>query len=136
MVACMCAEVPAGGARGLSPQEPAYPAARRLDLIEEMSGHQVADPYRWLEDAGRPETRDCLAAQEELWGRQRQALPGREAFAARVKDLLQVGYVSPPAWRGSRRFSMRRDPGQEHGILYVADADGERALVDPVAIDS
>jgi prolyl oligopeptidase len=136
MVSSMCAEVPAGGTRGLSPNEPAYPAARRLDLTEEMFGHQVADPYRWLEDAGRPETRDWLAAQEELWGRQRQALPDREAFAARVKDLLQVGSVSPPAWRGTRRFYLRRDPGQEHGVLYVADAGGERALVDPVAIDS
>jgi prolyl oligopeptidase len=112
-----------------------YPAARRLDLTEDLFGHQVADPYRWLEDGDAAETRDWLAAQEELWARQRQALPNREAFAARVKDLLQVGYVSPPAWRGTSRFFMRRDPGQEHGVLYVADAGGERALIDPIAID-
>jgi prolyl oligopeptidase len=101
-----------------------------------LSGHQVADPYRWLEDGDAAETRDWLAGQEELWARHRQRLPGREAFAARVKDLLQVGYVSPPAWRGARRFFLRRDPGQEHGVLYVADAGGERALIDPMAIDA
>jgi len=27
-----------------------YPPARRLDLVEELHGHRVADPYRWLED--------------------------------------------------------------------------------------
>jgi prolyl oligopeptidase len=139
MVSIMCAahrapREPAGGTTHRGPRY--YPAARRLDLTEELFGHQVADPYRWLEDADRPETRDWLAAQEELWARQRDALPGREAFAARVKDLLQVGYVSPPAWRGSSRFFMRRDPGQEHGVLYVTDAGGERALIDPIAIDS
>src|SRR5882724_1664218 len=125
MVSIMCAahrapREPAEGTNGVSHHGPQYPAARRLNLTEELFGHQVADPYRWLEDASSPETRDWLAAQEELWTRQRDAMPDRKAFAARVKDLLQVGYVSPPAWRGNSRFFMRRDPGQEHGVLYVA----------------
>jgi prolyl oligopeptidase len=135
-----------------------YPPARRLDLVEDLFGHRVADPYRWLEEAGAAETRQWLAAQEELWAAYRAELPGRDAFAARVRELLQVGYVGLPAWRGTARFYTRRDPGQEHGVLYVADgageADdpigvagggaggggagaggGERVLVDPVAID-
>ena len=48
---------------------------------------------------------------------------------------MQVGAVGVPAWRGTTRFYIRRDPGQEHGVLYVADDAGERALIDPVAID-
>jgi prolyl oligopeptidase len=43
--------------------------------------------------------------------------------------------VGVPAWRGTTRFYIRRDPGQEHGVLYVADDAGERALIDPVAVD-
>ena len=27
-----------------------YPQARRLELTEDIGGHQVSDPYRWLED--------------------------------------------------------------------------------------
>jgi len=49
-----------------------YPAARRLDLVEDLFGHQVADPYRWLEDAGSDETQQWLAAQEDLWASQRE----------------------------------------------------------------
>ena len=112
-----------------------YPPARRLDLVEDLFGHLVADPYRWLEDAGAPDTREWLAAEDELWAAYRADLPGRDAFATRVGELLQVGYVSVPAWRGTSRFYTRRDPGQEHGVLYVARADSEQVLVDPVAID-
>src|ERR1700761_1177659 len=119
-----------------------YPAARRLDLVEDLHGYRVADPYRWLEDADSAETRDGLAAQETLWGSYAAGLPRRESFTARVRDLLRVGAVGLPTWRGTTRFSMRRDPDQEHAVLYVADHDGtgtadttERALIDPFASD-
>jgi prolyl oligopeptidase len=113
-----------------------YPPARRLDLVEDLFGHRVADPYRWLEDADAPETRQWLAAEEQLWSAYRAELPRHEEFAARVHELMQVGYVGVPAWRGTSRFYLRRDPGQEHGVYYVADDAGERSLIDPVGIDS
>src|SRR6201996_2508860 len=132
-----------------------YPAARRLDLVEDLHGYRVADPYRWLEDADSAETRDWLAAQETLWAGYAGGLPRRESFTARVRDLLRVGSVGLPTWRGSTRFSMRRDPDQEHSVLYVDDgpAQGDtapdstapgstapdspgRPLIDPVAIDA
>ena len=111
-----------------------YPAARRLDLVEDLHGYRVADPYRWLEDTASPETRQWLAAEEELWAGYRETLPRREAFTARVRDLLRVGSVGLPTWRGATRFAMRRDPDQEHAVLYVDDGT-ERALIDPVAVD-
>jgi prolyl oligopeptidase len=114
---------------------PQYPPAPRLDLTEDFFGHRVADPYRWLEDAGSAETSQWLAAEEELWAAYRAELPDRDRFAGRVRELMQVGAVGVPAWRGTARFYSRRDPGQEHGVLYIADDAGERALIDPVAID-
>jgi prolyl oligopeptidase len=114
---------------------PQYPPAPRLDLTEDLFGHRVADPYRWLEDAGSAQTSQWLAAEEELWAAYRAQLPDRDRFAGRVHELMQVGAVGVPAWRGTARFYSRRDPGQEHGVLYVADDAGERALIDPVAID-
>jgi protease II len=129
-----------------------YPAAPRLDLVEDLFGHRVADPYRWLEDADSPQTREWLAAQESLWEDYQAGLPDREMFASRVRELLRVGSVGLPAWRGTRRFYTRRDPDQEHAVLYVSDQEisempgsgpsagtgvdaGERVLIDPVAID-
>jgi prolyl oligopeptidase len=114
-----------------------YPAARHLDLTEDILGHQVSDPYRWLESPSSPEAADWLGAQAALWTSYRDAELGRRAaFAARVAELTHVGHVGLPAWRGERRFFIRRDPGRDHGVLYVADGDGERALVDPIALDA
>jgi prolyl oligopeptidase len=119
-----------------------YPAARRLDLVEDMFGHHVADPYRWLEDAGSAESRQWLAAEEGLWAGYRDGLSRREAFTTRVRELLRTGSVGLPAWRGTTRFYTRRDPDQEHAVLYIAGPDvpgsggePERALIDPVALD-
>jgi prolyl oligopeptidase len=111
-----------------------YPPAPRLDLIEDLFGHLVRDPYRWLEDATAAESTQWLSAQEELWAAYRAELPGRDKFTARVAELMRVGYPGVPAWRGTTRFYTRRDPGQEHGVLYVCDGT-DRVLVDPVAID-
>jgi prolyl oligopeptidase len=128
-----------------------YPHARRLDLVDDLFGHQVADPYRWLEDADSAQTRDWLAAEEALWAGYRDGLTEREPFAARVRELLRVGSVGVPAWRGGMRFYTRRDPDQEHAVLYASDHEisgmsgapfapdipgaGERVLIDPFAVD-
>ena len=100
-----------------------YPQAQRLDLVEDLFGHQVADPYRWLEDVDSTQAKEWLAAEESLWAGYRAALPRREPFAARVRELLRVGSVGVPAWRGTTRFFTRRDPDQEHAVLYVADPE-------------
>src|ERR1700761_7238706 len=122
-----------------------YPEASRLDLAEDILGHRVSDPYRWLEDDTSAERAGWLAAQADLFASYREELPGRERLAARVRELLGTGYVGTPAWRGERCFYTRRDPSAEHGVLCTrlstmagtaAGEDPEQVLVDPMAIDS
>ncbi len=43
-----------------------YPRADRDDIVEDLHGHQVADPYRWLEDPAEPRTEAWSTAQDEL----------------------------------------------------------------------
>ncbi len=113
-----------------------YPPARREEHAEEVHGHLIADPYRWLEDAGGEETKAWLAAQDALLTEYMASLGDREALAARVTELLEAGFVGAPTWRGERSFFTRRAAGQEHAVLYTAaPAEGERVLIDPVAID-
>ena len=113
-----------------------YPDAPRQDITDVIHGQPVADPYRWLEDADSSQTRDWLGAEDELYREYAGELPGRDQFAARITELLRAGEVSPPVWRGERQFYTRREPGQEHAVLYTAaPADPERALVDPMAAD-
>jgi len=114
-----------------------YPQARRTDLTEDVLGYQVSDPYRWLEDADSGERTDWLAAQAALYEAQRSGWPGRDALTGQVRALLEVGFAGAPAWRGERSFFTRRDPGQEHGVLYtrLGSQGPEEVLIDPMAID-
>jgi prolyl oligopeptidase len=115
---------------------PGYPAARRGDLVEDLHGQRVPDPYRWLEDAAGTETREWLQAQDTLWASAESGLPGRSRLAARMQELMAAGYVGAPVWRGSRQFFLRRLPGQEHGVLLTAaPGQPDRVLVDPAALD-
>jgi prolyl oligopeptidase len=116
-----------------------YPDAERLDLAEEIHGHLVADPYRWLEDRDDPRTRAWCAAQDELFARWQARWRGDgacERLRRRLAELADAGSVSVPAWRGERWFFTRRGPGQEHPVLLTAGPDGgERVLIDPAALD-
>jgi prolyl oligopeptidase len=115
---------------------PTYPPAARQDTVDELHGHRVADPYRWLEDPATAATAAWAAAQDELFAASRDTWPGREALRARLTALLGAGVISPPAWRGQRQFFMRRVADQEHAVLLAVDGDGpERVLLDPMAID-
>ena len=115
---------------------PGYPWAERLDLVDELHGRRVADPYRWLEDPADPRTVAWSEAQDELADRLLFALPGRDRLRERLTTLLQAGAVSAPVWRGGRAFFTRREPGQEHAALLVTSPDGaERVLVDPGTLD-
>jgi prolyl oligopeptidase len=114
-----------------------YPEASRLDLVDDLHGRSVADPYRWLEDAADPRTEAWAQEQDALTTEVLGSLPLREEFAARLEELVHAGAVGVPVWRGERAFSTRRDPGQEHAVLRVREGDGtERVLVDPMELDS
>lgn len=115
---------------------PQYPPAHRQDIVEDLHGRQVEDPYRWLEDAQSPETKKWLTAQDELFHARVDGLPGRDRLRRRLGELLGAGSIGSPVWRGERRLFTRRTADQEHAVLYTVDPGGvERALLDPMEID-
>lgn len=112
-----------------------YPPARRLDLVDELHGRKVPDPYRWLEDPATADTVEWTEAQDALVRRHLDSLPAREHLRLRLHELLAAGSVSVPVLRGDRAFFTRRSPGQEHAVLLVREADAsERVLIDPSAL--
>jgi prolyl oligopeptidase len=118
------------------PTLPPYPDAPREDVTESIHGYQVTDPYRWLEDAESDQTRHWLRAEADLYAAYRAGIPGRDTLAKRLTELLGAGEVGPPVWRGDLQFFSRREPGQEHAVVFTVDEPGtERALIDPIGID-
>jgi prolyl oligopeptidase len=113
-----------------------YPPAYRQSVVDNLHGHLVPDPYRWLEDPASAATTDWLAAQDDLWRTYAAGLPGRDRLRDRVTELSGAGVVTAPTWRGERQFFLRQNADQDHPVLHTVGPDGtEHVLVDPTALD-
>jgi prolyl oligopeptidase len=120
---------------GMSPifAAPDYPAAARGAQVDNYHGTQVADPYRWLEDATSAATRDFVKAQNALATPWLEALPQRSAIRERLTRNWNYERVGLPRQKGGRYFFIRNDGLQNQSVLYVAAGlhDTPRVLFDP-----
>lgn len=113
------------------------------DVVDTLHGARVADPYRWLEDGDSPEVKAWTDAQNATTRAYLDKLPGREAIASEVADLLHIGAVGSPAVRttktGAKRyFHTKREGAANQPTLYVRDkVNGpDRPLIDVSALSS
>lgn len=115
------------------PTVPQAPSSRIDPVSEHMHGHEIVDPYRWLEDAKSPDTVAWVEAQNAYTRDLLDRVPGRDRIQRRLTELLSIGVITAPHPRGDRSFYMRREGTQNQPVLYVRDAgDGvDRVLVDP-----
>jgi prolyl oligopeptidase len=112
-----------------------YPEAKRLDLVEDIHGHEVADPYRWLEPADDPEVVAWLEAQGTLYRSGLAGWPARERLRTRL-DELTPGLIGAPMARGERLFFSRRLQGEDQASWVVREAGEDRVLLDPSGLSA
>lgn len=110
------------------------PHTPMVDVVDDIHGHRVADPYRWLEDLDAPEVAQWVAAQNahtETWLDADPAL--RAELRARLTELINHPRRSAPSRRGRWWFWLANDGLAEQDALMVAERpDAEpRTLIDP-----
>jgi prolyl oligopeptidase len=117
------------------------PKAKITTVIDDYHGRQIADRYRWLEDATAPETQQFVAAQNAYTRSVLENIPGRDELRRRVEQLLTIGRVASPRIGSNNYFYERRDGRQNQAVIYVREGrDGEgtqskdRALIDVNAL--
>ncbi len=110
---------------------------RKVDVVDEMFGTRVSDPYRWLEDGDTDEVKQWTERENQATRALLDPLPGRAALRSEIADLLHVGYVTGPAvlatHGGKRRyFHTKREGEANQPTLYVREGhDGkDRVLLD------
>ncbi len=115
-----------------------YPASPRGGEVDELHGIRVPDPYRWLEDGKSDDVKKWAEAQDTLTRGYTAKLPGRDALAARFKELFYVESAGTPRFVGGRLFYPRRDAGKEKAAIYWRERKGgagsegpEHVLLDP-----
>ena len=113
--------------------KPGPPLARRQEVVDEIHGTKVADPYRWLEDEKSAETKSFLDAHAAYTRKYLDAQPGYEALVSRLEELSYIEYVRPPRRRGERLFFERRHKDQEKAVWYWRAKEGAepKVLIDP-----
>jgi prolyl oligopeptidase len=115
-----------------------YPSAPRQDVVDDIHGVSVADPYRWLEDPSSEETKRWLAANDALTRNKLAALPQRAALVDRFRELFYIDAISAPMKRGKRYFYTRRHKQKEKSIVYWKQGENgtEQVLLDPNAMSA
>ena len=112
-----------------------YPDTVRGEVVEELFGERLADPYRWLENDVRedPRVREWVTAQNAVTDAYLATLPGRAAFRERMTQMYDYERFGLPEKAGSRYFYTRNDGLQNQSVLYVREGlDGPpRMLIDP-----
>lgn len=113
-----------------------YPETKREDIKETLHGQDVQDPYRWLEDASKPDVKQWMTRQDTFTRQYLGKLPKRDALAKRFAELFYVDAVSAPRRKGDRFFWWRRKANQEKYVIYWKEGEKgkEQVLLDPNAM--
>ncbi len=105
-------------------------------MVDDLHGHPIADPYRWLEDPDEPEVIDWVERQREYAERALDQLPEREWFRRTLRGIVlrpRAGLVRHLAGG----FAVSRNDGTTaQDVWYSADTlddlvAGGRVLLDP-----
>ena len=106
-------------------------------VIEIVHGHEISDPYRWLEDQDSARTRDWVAQQTRYARRYLDRIPARGRIRERIRELLAVETYDSLQRVGNRYFFRKRLPDEEQPSIYIREGESEedRLLVHPAAED-
>jgi len=113
-----------------------YPESRRDGVVETLHGHQIADPYRWLEDPDSPGTQDWVTRQNAHTEAELSAYPERDWFQRTMSAILARPRAGVPVKKSGWYFVGRNDGTQAQDVVYVAESLDEllsagRVLIDP-----
>jgi prolyl oligopeptidase len=112
-----------------------YPNSERQNVVETQFGQQVADPYRWLENDVREDSKVAawVAQQNALTDSYLATLPSRAVFEQRLRELFDFERFGIPQKAGSRYFYSRNTGLQNQNVLYAREGlnGTPRMLIDP-----
>ncbi len=110
-----------------------YPMTKKTDTVDVYFGHEVADPYRWLEDDMSDETAAWVKAQNEVTDSFLAQIPYRKQVEERLQKIWNYPKSGTPFKQGGHWFVSKNDGLQNQYVVYIKDTyDGEdRVILDP-----
>lgn len=113
---------------------PVYPTAPREDVVDVYHGVEVADPFRPLEYAESPATREFIDQQNAITNGYIDGA-AKQRWLDRLTQLVNYPRSSAPRKHGQYWYQSRNDGLQNHNVVYVGQTPDalDRVLFDPNA---
>jgi len=110
-----------------------YPETKKVDVVDNYFGTQVADPYRWLEDDKSPEVAEWVKAQNEVTNNYLNSIPFRGIIKDRLSEIWNYTSTGTPFKKGGRYYFFRKDGLQNQSVLYTMETltSEPKVLLDP-----
>lgn len=107
------------------------PKSEVLNVVDEIHGVRVADPYRWLEEKTR-KTTNWINRQNSYTKSLINKIPVKKRLKQQLKKLYEIDSIGIPFPRGNRYFLIERKGSEDLSILYVQDnlKGKQRVLID------
>ena len=106
-----------------------YPQARKGDTIDTYFGHEVADPYRWLEDDNSEETAQWVTAENKVTHDYLSKIPFREDLEKRLTEIWNYPKYGVPFKKGDNYFFFKNNGIQNQSVLYITDDLNNQAMI-------
>ncbi len=105
------------------PVPPTPAETLKAGATDTFFGTEVADPFRWLEDDVRESAAvaDWVEAQNAVTFAYLEALPRRDAIAARLTEMWSYRRFGTPAKHGDHYYRWENDGLQPQSVMYRSD---------------
>ncbi|HAS6674112.1 S9 family peptidase [Vibrio parahaemolyticus] len=109
-----------------------YPKTRKDSVVDTYFGHDIADPYRWLEDDRSEETAQWVSGQNSVTFDFLGQIPYRQQIRDLVANSQNYEKYSQPFVRGDYTYFYKNDGLQNQSVLYRCKGEGEaEVFLDP-----
>jgi prolyl oligopeptidase len=95
-----------------------YPATTKGDVVDELHGTKVPDPFRWMEDLDSAAVAEWIAAQNKVTEAYLTNLPQRERLNERLTALWNYPRVSVPIVEGGQLFYAKNTGLQRQSPIF------------------
>ena len=97
------------------------PKTKKVEIVDDIHGTKVPDPYRWLEENTSPEVQTWVDEQNVYTRSFIDKIKSRDAIKMRMRELFNLDTVAVPYPKNGKYFFVERKGGQDLGVLYVQD---------------